>query len=350
MALRIIDGVPGCGKTYFAVDHCLKSFYEYDPDVDRWKPRDLETVLITNIDSFSMGVSLEQEMEVVGGDVVEYFNYEFLAKRFENKRVVWIIDEAQALFHTKFFSQSVFLFFQKHRHLGFDFYLVTQEADLIVKSIRSLAEYYIRAVRRTLSLMGEFRYKFVEPLSGKAWRTKTLRRDPRVFAVYKSMVGFETEKMGSIPRKFLLLSAGLLIAAVLVLYGFVHYRLHRVAAPKPVAAVVSKSGDTSGKGVVGKVALGAFKAENLSEVEYETAESLVVGVWELDGRKLFLVRDLAGSQRRMSVDELTRFCKCHVDGLLAGSVFPVSTGRPVSGGAGGRGLSSPASTVRSQRP
>lgn len=50
MALRIADGIPGSGKSYYIVDHLAKNYFEKQED-GRYEPVK-DVLIITNIDSF----------------------------------------------------------------------------------------------------------------------------------------------------------------------------------------------------------------------------------------------------------------------------------------------------------
>src|SRR5262249_38230783 len=72
------------------------------------------------------------------------------------------------------------------------------------------------AVRRSLSLVGEFRYHYADPTTGEVWRRKTLKRDRRIFAFYKSMESTETEKHKSVPLHFIFVTGALFVCAAAV--------------------------------------------------------------------------------------------------------------------------------------
>jgi len=75
MAIRIIEGVPGSGKTYYAVRHVAKTFFtkKKDGSYVLTKP----CTLITNIDSFQPDhISLQDEIKNAGG-VEHFFSYAY---------------------------------------------------------------------------------------------------------------------------------------------------------------------------------------------------------------------------------------------------------------------------------
>jgi hypothetical protein len=101
MAVRIIEGVPGAGKTYFAVNHLLASYFDWNDVLDEYKPKpDFDRLLIiSNIDGFPYSVSLTDLLEKHGG-LENFFTYEQQASLFQDRKVIYLIDEAQGLFQS----------------------------------------------------------------------------------------------------------------------------------------------------------------------------------------------------------------------------------------------------------
>ncbi len=138
-----------------------------------------------------------------------------------NSNVIYIIDEAQAgnYFHRKFYDVNVFLFFQMHRHLGCDIYLITQDVRCLARELQQLAEYVIRAVRRSNSIGKSFTYKFYS--GDECFKTKRIKQDQKVFGMYRSMIIGEGKKIKSIPFKHILIFVGLVVCAGLIFrFGF----------------------------------------------------------------------------------------------------------------------------------
>jgi zona occludens toxin (predicted ATPase) len=133
-----------------------------------------------------------------------------------NSNVVYIIDEAQSgnYFHRKFYDVNVFLFFQMHRHLGCDIYLITQDARCLARELQQLAEYVIKAVRRSNSIGKSFTYKFYS--GDECFKTKRIKQDQKVFGMYRSMIIGEGEKIKSIPFKHILIFVGLVVCAGII--------------------------------------------------------------------------------------------------------------------------------------
>lgn len=199
MAIRIITGVPGAGKTYYAVDHLIKNYCVPFGDTYNLK-KDFK--IITNIDGLLLdSVDLKQAIEKAGS-MEEFFSSDVQQKATEKyqklkQKLVYVIDEAQQFFHRRFYDRGVFSFFENHRHYGLDIYLITQNSNLLAKDLLALSEYEIRAIPRTLAI-GGFNYlrKSNKDIIGRV----LLRKKRSVFNLYKSMQSKETEKI--LKRRF----------------------------------------------------------------------------------------------------------------------------------------------------
>ena len=106
-----------------------------------------------------------------------------------------------------------------HRHLGCDIYLITQDVRCLARELQQLAEYVIKAVRRSNSIGKSFTYKFYS--GDECFKTKRIKQDQKVFGMYRSMIIGEGEKIKSIPLKHILIFVGLVVCAGLIFrFGF----------------------------------------------------------------------------------------------------------------------------------
>jgi Zonular occludens toxin (Zot). len=222
MAIRLIQGKIGSGKTYYAVNHVLKSYYTWSDELDSWVPKekDVNVRVYTNIKNMKLGEDLDKFISNAGG-LSTFFNNKYQETFCMNSNVIYIIDEAQAgnYFHRKFYDVNVFLFFQMHRHLGCDIYLITQDVRCLARELQQLAEYVIKAVRRSNSIGKSFTYKFYS--GDECFKTKRIKQDQKVFGMYRSMIIGEGEKIKSIPFKHILIFVGLVVCAGLIFrFGF----------------------------------------------------------------------------------------------------------------------------------
>ena len=246
MAIRLIQGKIGSGKTYYAVNHVLKSYYTWSDKLDSWIPKekDIDVRVYTNIKNMKLGEDLDKFIADAGG-LTSFFNNKYQETFCTNSNVIYIIDEAQAgnYFHRKFYDVNVFLFFQMHRHLGVDIYLITQDVRCLAKELQQLAEYVIKAVRRSNSIGKSFTYKFYS--GDECFKTKRIKQDQKVFGMYRSMIIGEGEKIKSIPFKHILIFVGLIVCAGLIFrFGFMkifhNMNKHNIRTPAIVANDVQK--------------------------------------------------------------------------------------------------------------
>lgn len=191
MALRIIEGVPGSGKTYYAVNHLFKTYFEKEDGIIVQKKKSL---IVSNIDNLELGHQSLDDWINWHSNKENFFSYDTQAHLMsEYGPFVYVIDEAQLIFDRKFYDRGVFEWFEKHRHLGQDIYLITQNANKLPKDITCLVEYIIRAQPRSRGLTGhEFIYKHLADKD--ILKREVLKVNKEIFSLYKSMSADETEK------------------------------------------------------------------------------------------------------------------------------------------------------------
>jgi Zonula occludens toxin len=128
-------------------------------------------------------------------------------------QLFYMINGAQSgnYFHRKCYNANVLLFFQMHRHLGCDIYLITQDVRCLARELQKLAEYVIKTVRRLNSIGKSFTYKFYS--GDECFKTKRIKQDQKVFKMYRSMIIGKGEKINSIPFGHILIFVGLGVCA-----------------------------------------------------------------------------------------------------------------------------------------
>ncbi len=185
MALRVIEGVPGAGKTFYAVWHLAQHYFKKDDKTGVYA-LSKECTIVTNIDGFKPDhVDLRTEIEEAGffaracleasrisstqlateiskiDPVAEFFSYDYQEEYKKDKpQIVYVIDEAQRFFRKGsdrlLREKKVFDYFEYHRHWGQDIYLVTQN----VKNVY-LSKCIIRAMPRFRSFGIGFNYHWI---------------------------------------------------------------------------------------------------------------------------------------------------------------------------------------------
>jgi len=192
MAIHIIEGVPGAGKTYYAVQHLLAHYFSKDTDGNYQAKGPVK--IITNVDGFTLEHERLKDVIESSGGVKRFFSKDFQGRVFEKHGpVIYIIDEAQMIFDRKFYDREVFSWFEYHRHFGQTIYLITQAANKLPRDVTCLVETIIRALPRSRSITGlEFRYNLI---SGSHKKLSVIKIDKKIFEFYKSAGAGEVEKV-----------------------------------------------------------------------------------------------------------------------------------------------------------
>lgn len=221
MAIRVITGNPGSGKTYYAMYHILKKWFERDKILGEFLPRG-DVALVTNIDEIGLNCYSLNEMVGVAGGVKNFFTVEYQKKLLVRmNRIVYIIDEAGQWFGRDMKDDKVLFFFQYHRHLGLDFYLILPSTENLNRGIVVLAEYVIHARSRGARLLGSFVYD--KMFAGEKAGAVSIPAKKEIFRLYKSMQKAEGEKIRSFTRRYLVLAVITAILAGVIFFGSIRW-------------------------------------------------------------------------------------------------------------------------------
>lgn len=183
---RIITGKPGSGKSYYAT-HYLRKFCTYDNVYNSLDLND-DILLVTNLDNIKVKhLSVDQFFEY---QLYLVDNMREYLKQYRYKRAILIVDEAQKYF-SSIRDNDLFFFFEYHRHLGCDIFLISQSVAPFPKRLVAIAEYIVEAMPRVYKTVG-FRYQNKDTETGHVIFTSMLRIDQTVFMLFKS---FETDEI-----------------------------------------------------------------------------------------------------------------------------------------------------------
>ena len=157
-----MGGKPGSGKSFWVVHHMLTKYFNWDKTHGEWVRR-FPVEICTNVDElkldhFPLDEMIERSgVKGAGGTVESFFTVEYqrgLLKRFP--RIIYIIDEAGRYFDKGFKVRDVLYFFQYHRHLGIDIYLISSALEEVCPAILRVMEYRLVAKERSKRLLNEF--------------------------------------------------------------------------------------------------------------------------------------------------------------------------------------------------
>lgn len=214
MSISLFTGNLGSGKSYLAVNHLVTNYYSYDKDLDDFACNDPDLKIITNIDGFLPShINLRDAISDSGKTVDDFFTVDYqekIAKKYP--KIIYIIDEAQNYFPRRNkIQRPTWYYFEYCRHFGHDIILITQHQRLIAENLIRLVEKEFRALPRTVSIDGRFVYNIIS--NGVKVDRKKLVPSKKIFRLYKSMTGSETEKIHRPLRRLVLIMILLFVTA-----------------------------------------------------------------------------------------------------------------------------------------
>lgn len=222
MATRIVEGVPGGGKTYYMVywlalksGFCLElkgGGYVLDPSK--------KVRVVTNIAGLQIPHEDFKTVLAEAGGFSNFFTIEYQQNFSSGFHIIYILDEAQEWFHPQYgdkWDKKNLAFFTWARHEGHDLFFLTQNVSLLKREIVFLAEYIVQAQPRSHNVSKELTYKY-RTVDGTETKIERLFFSKRVAALYKSMEKGETIKIKNYRARKVLYAA--ILAAVLMTYAF----------------------------------------------------------------------------------------------------------------------------------
>ena len=214
--IQIIYGVPGSGKSYYAV-------YNIKKIIDKNKDN---VVLISNIENLKLShINLDEIIQRYGG-IDNFFNVdnEFWKTDIEKKKILFI-DESQRYFNKKFFSSTVFFFFQYHRHLNVDIYLITQSYKTLPTELVVLSEVVIQAVPSSFRFFrSSFRYLIKDLETFETIEKIDIPFKKEIADLYTSALIIQENKKMTYTQKYIFFSV-LLVSVALIILFFVFPKL-----------------------------------------------------------------------------------------------------------------------------
>lgn len=235
MSIEILTGVPGAGKTYYAVHKIWKTLQDHDK----------KFLILHNIE----GLKVEDHRCISIPWEVGFFHAEAMAARLRGLReeyqlasedVIHVyVDEAQRFFPPELKDSNVLYFFDYHRHFGVNVTLITQHEKKLTYKITTLAEIEIRAVNNRVNPLGS---SFVYKLSsgGEQFGTERLSKDRAVFGLYTSFqAGTGKTKKSSL--RYIVLAVVVLAVLVWFLFFKVFARSFGLTGKEPTGHALASS-------------------------------------------------------------------------------------------------------------
>jgi len=223
MTIRLITGVPGSGKTCLALKLLTDLYFNYSSQHDQFflKPEFQDITIISNIDGLKLEhISLEHILTATKLDFYSFFNYEYqekISKKYP--KIIYVLDECQIYLSPKRLKNlDTIIYFDKHRHLDHEIFLITQDFKKIHIEINTLAETEFRLTKRSFSVFGEFRYLCKS--SGEVFDQKSFKPPKHIFRIYKSFTSNQNQiKHKNIARKYILVPVFLFLISGFIFYS-----------------------------------------------------------------------------------------------------------------------------------
>lgn len=301
--ITVISGVPGSGKSYYAVNYLYK-YVHYDKLYDSFELSP-DTLLITNIDNLKLNhISLDDAIKKYTFEVFfSVSNFEKIRETYKCKHIILIIDECQRYFDTKFYDKNILYLFEYHRHIGLDVFFISQNHKNISFRIVNLCEYIIEAQPRSKNVLSQiFTYKYFD-LHYNFLRTQRLTTSRLIFKLYQSYSFDEHNKPQKIYRK---LAFTFLFVVIGIIFTLIYVFPRIVSSSHSKSKNPVKIENNANKGSVTK----SLNVRDNSTPNYIYANSVYNvsnnGSYEI----YYLVYDCIVTKKCYLYDESNRILKC----------------------------------------
>jgi len=252
MAIVFITGTPGAGKSYYAVkrivedlkkdtnlvvsnidglDRAKLSFYLGKEVNNLWT---LDEFLATALSFCNMHYDGNYRNAFLTVLNVDYWKRFILPKLFGElgyRKVLFYLDEFQSIIDEDTeLTQLQKFFFDYHRHLGLDFFIITQSIQRMNKAIRNLVEIELRLIN--LRIFGISSMVVLKTIIGGVPVKKTvIKYDPKIFALYRSALVEHMKGVKGKPPVMLFVALAAALFAIIQLGSYV--KAHGGIIPKP---------------------------------------------------------------------------------------------------------------------
>lgn len=224
--ISFFTGVPGSGKTYYAVDKIYNNFStdkEAKKDkkatykvcytnINEFKFDQLENVFFLDFDELKKNLRMLHNLYKKKASDEELIE---LCSEFNILNALFVIDEAHNFFDNR--DTVLVWWLSYHRHLFHEIILITQNLTLIESKYKSFSEFFYKAFPQSLTLFKtHFKYNYYCD-SRMSLRSKSgvikIKRDSKVFELYQSGDSINSQ---NIILKFLGFAFALVILLVTV--------------------------------------------------------------------------------------------------------------------------------------
>lgn len=270
MSISFITGIPGSGKTYYAVHHLYKSFIE--PMKNENKKEDKKGLFYflfgakeetrtydycyTNINEFNFSIC--DKIKLYEHDII-YEKLKILYSLYLNKaddktliekakelkifNSLFIIDECHNFYDKE--DEVLVWFFTYHRHLYIDIYMITQDLTLVESKYKTIAEFFFQALPNSKKINTKV-FKYRQYLSYRMYQKDivgnfSLPAKNEVFALYTSGAKNNSK---SIVNRFIRFSIFLFVVTFLLFKVFIFLLGSNDKAKEPTNPQTTKNINT----------------------------------------------------------------------------------------------------------
>lgn len=157
MAITILTGVPGEGKSMFGSHLLIEELISGSRHIVTNLPLDLEALNAAFLERFDNGCISDRVTMVEDDELKQIFT---LKDRYPTEGRLFVLDEAHIAFNARQWQTTgsdVLFYLSQHRKLGDDVIVITQAAGNLDKQFRSVAQTFVRCRNHATKRAGLFR-------------------------------------------------------------------------------------------------------------------------------------------------------------------------------------------------
>jgi zona occludens toxin (predicted ATPase) len=252
MAIVFITGTPGAGKSYYAVkrivedlkkdinlvvsnidgiDRAKLSFYLGKDVNNLWTLDEFLATVLSFCNLHYDGNYRNAFLTILNVDYWKKFILPKLYGELGYRKVIFYLDEFQSIIDEDTeLTQLQKFFFDYHRHLGLDFFIITQSIQRMNKAIRNIVEIELRLVN--LRIFGISSMAVLKTIIGGVPVKKSIvKYDPKIFVLYRSALVEHMKGVKGRPPVMLFVAVAVALFSIFQLGSY--FKAHGGIIPKP---------------------------------------------------------------------------------------------------------------------
>jgi zona occludens toxin (predicted ATPase) len=252
MAIVFITGTPGAGKSYYAVkrivedlkkdinlvvsnidgiDRAKLSFYLGKDVNNLWTLDEFLATVLSFCNLHYDGNYRNAFLTILNVDYWKKFILPKLYGELGYRKVIFYLDEFQSIIDEDTeLTQLQKFFFDYHRHLSLDFFIITQSIQRMNKAIRNIVEIELRLVN--LRIFGISSMAVLKTIIGGVPVKKSIvKYDPKIFVLYRSALVEHMKGVRGRPPVMFFVALAVALFAIFQLGSY--FKAHGGIIPKP---------------------------------------------------------------------------------------------------------------------